>query len=86
MILKLILMTELDTCTAKTEFLLLSIRRLSLSDVIRNFIAKRYTISPCLRFAVPLPYMDRALPYKEGLRPPQFTIKSGINPLVRFAP
>ena len=86
MILNLILMTGLDTCTAKTEILFLSNRRLSLSDVIGNIIAKRYTISPCLRFLVPLPYMDRALPYKEVLRPPQFTIKSGINPLVRFAP
>ena len=86
MILNLILMTGLDSFITKTEILFLSNRRLSLSDVIGNFIAKRYTISPCLRFLVPLPYMDRALPYKEVLRPPQFTIKSGINPLVRFAP
>ena len=75
MILKLILMTELDTCTAKTEFLLLSIRRLSLSDVIGNFFAKLYANSPAILFWFPIPYMDRALPYKEVLRPPQLTIK-----------
>ena len=84
MILKLILMTELDTCTDKTEILFLSSRRLSLSDVIGNFIAKIYAISHLFSFRFPIPYMDRALPYKEVLRPPQLTIKSGINPLVRF--
>ena len=36
MILKLILMTGLDTSTAKTEILFLSNRRLSLSDVRGN--------------------------------------------------
>ena len=84
MILNLILITGLDTFTAKTETLFLSNRRLSLSDVIRNIIAKIYAISHLFSFWFPIPYMDRALPYKEVLRPPQLTINSGMNPLVRF--
>ena len=75
MILKLILMTGLDACTAKTESLLSTSRRLSLSDVIGNFIAKLYTNSPAISYWFPIPYMDRALPYKEVPRSPQLTIK-----------
>ena len=75
MILNLILMTGLDSFITKTEILFLSNRRLSLSDVIGNFIAKLYTNSPAISYWFPIPYMDRALPYKEVPRSPQLTIK-----------